>query len=148
MASRSSSCRTESVSFQGVRSHRKSWFRSRPLDDRRWVVVYIDRFGLGDQTMVGALGVDAQGNKMPPSVMQGSTENRTVRQRPLNNDPDTIGPYFGGQVCTGRVQQSDRELADAIGDLVTRPDTANSEVSEYVSEASLSIEAPNALSTD
>ena len=95
MASRSSSCRTESVSFQGVRSHRKSWFRSRLLDDRRWVVVYIDRFGLGDQTMVGALGVDAQGNKMPPSVMQGSTENRTVRQRPLNNDPDTIGPYFG-----------------------------------------------------
>lgn len=60
-------------------------FRSRPLDDRRWAVVYIDGFGFGDQTMVGALGVDETGNKVPLTVMQGTTENKTVVTRLLNN---------------------------------------------------------------
>lgn len=63
-------------------------FRSRPLDDRRWLVVYIDGFGFGDETLVGALGVDDQGNKVPLSVMHGSTENKAVCKRLLDNLED------------------------------------------------------------
>lgn len=90
VAERSSSTSHSAVSRRFVKATkaRLTEFRSRPLDDRRWVVVYIDGFGFGDQTMVGALGVDAQGNKMPLSVMQGTTENKTVCQRLLNNLTD------------------------------------------------------------
>lgn len=63
-------------------------FRSRPLGDRRWLVVYIDGFGFGDETLVGALGVDADGNKMPLSVIHGTTENKTVCKRLLDNLED------------------------------------------------------------
>ncbi|MGI8793620.1 MAG: IS256 family transposase [Acidimicrobiales bacterium] len=63
-------------------------FRSRPLDDRRWLVVYIDGFGFGDETLVGALGVDADGNKVPLSVMHGTTENKAVCGRLLDNLED------------------------------------------------------------
>lgn len=63
-------------------------FRSRPLDDRRWLVVYIDGFGFGDETLVGALGVDTDGNKMPLSVVHGTTENKAVCRRLLDNLED------------------------------------------------------------
>jgi transposase-like protein len=87
---RSSSTSHSAVSRRFIKATkaRLTQFRSRPLDDRRWVVIYIDGFGFGDQTMVGALGVDAQGNKMPLSVMQGTTENKTVCQCLLNNLTD------------------------------------------------------------
>jgi len=60
-------------------------FRSRPLGDRRWLVVYIDGFGLADEALVGALGVDAAGNKMPLSVTHGTTENKASCKRLLDN---------------------------------------------------------------
>jgi transposase-like protein len=60
-------------------------FRSRPLDDRRFVVMFIDGFDLAGETMVGALGVDDTGAKMPLSVVQGSTENKAVCTRLLNS---------------------------------------------------------------
>ncbi len=63
-------------------------FRSRPLGDRRWLVCYIDGFGFGDETMVGALGVDSEGNKMPLTVVHGTTENKTVCKRLLDGLED------------------------------------------------------------
>lgn len=60
-------------------------FRSRRLDDRRWLIVYIDGFGLADEAMVGALGVDSAGNKVPLSVAHGTTENKAVCRRLLDN---------------------------------------------------------------
>jgi transposase-like protein len=60
-------------------------FRSRPLGDRRWLVVYIDGFHLADEAMVGALGIDEEGNKMPLSVAHGTTENKAVCRRLLND---------------------------------------------------------------
>ena len=67
---------------------RLSEFRSRTLGDRRWLVVYIDGFGFGDETLVGALGIDADGNKMPLSVIHGTTENKAVCTRLLDNLAD------------------------------------------------------------
>ncbi len=60
-------------------------FRSRPLGDRHWLVIYIDGFGFGDETLVGAIGVDDQGNKMPLSVVHGTTENKAACKRLLDN---------------------------------------------------------------
>lgn len=60
-------------------------FRSRPLGDRRWLVCYIDGFDFAGETMVGALGVDTDGNKVPLSVTHGTTENKAVCTRLLGN---------------------------------------------------------------
>jgi transposase-like protein len=78
VAERSSSTSRSAVSRRFIKATKARLveFRSRPLDGRRWVVVYIDGFGFRDQTMVGALGVDPQGNKLPLTVVQDSTENK------------------------------------------------------------------------
>ena len=53
-------------------------FRARPLDDQRWLIVYVDGFDFAGHTMIGALGVTAAGVKIPLGVVEGSTENATV----------------------------------------------------------------------
>lgn len=63
-------------------------FRSRPLGDRHWLVIYIDGFGFGEETLVGALGIDEGGNKMPLSVIHGTTENKTVCKKLLDDLED------------------------------------------------------------
>ena len=53
-------------------------FRARPLDDQRWLIVYVDGFDFAGHTMIGALGVTAAGVKVPLGVVEGSTENASV----------------------------------------------------------------------
>ena len=53
----------------------------RRLDEQRWLIVYRDGFGMDDHLMVGALGVTADGTKIPLGVVEGSTENATVCTR-------------------------------------------------------------------
>ena len=60
-------------------------FRARSLDERRWLVVYIDGFNLADEALVGALGVDQSGTKVPLDVVHGTTENKAVCTKLLNN---------------------------------------------------------------
>jgi transposase-like protein len=64
--------------FIAATAERLAEFRSRPLDDERWLIVFIDGFDFADHTMVGALGVTADGTKVPLGVVEGSTENATV----------------------------------------------------------------------
>lgn len=64
--------------FVAATAERLAEFRSRPLDDRRWLIVFLDGFDFAGHTMVGALGVDAQGTKVPLGVVEGSTENAAV----------------------------------------------------------------------
>jgi putative transposase len=64
--------------FITATAERLAEFRSRPLDDQRWLVVFVDGFEFADHTMVGALGVTADGTKVPLGVVEGSTENATV----------------------------------------------------------------------
>jgi putative transposase len=64
--------------FIAATAERLAEFRSRPLDDRRWLICFIDGFDFAGHTMVGALGVTADGTKVPLGVVDGSTENATV----------------------------------------------------------------------
>ena len=45
------------------------------------LAVFIDGFHFGEHLLVGALGVDGEGNKVPLGVIEGSTENATVAVR-------------------------------------------------------------------
>ena len=64
--------------FVTATAERLAEFRSRPLNDQRWPIVFVDGFDFAGHTMVGALGVTADGTKVPLSVVEGSTENATV----------------------------------------------------------------------
>jgi transposase-like protein len=64
--------------FITATAERLAEFRSRPLDDQRWLICFIDGFDFAGHTMVGALGVTADGTKVPLGVVEGSTENAAV----------------------------------------------------------------------
>ena len=64
--------------FVAATAERLAAFRARPLDGERWLVCYIDGFDFAGHTMIGALGVTADGTKVPLGVVEGSTENATV----------------------------------------------------------------------
>ncbi len=95
-------------------------FRSRTLGDSRWLVVYVDGFGFGDETLVGALGIDDKGNKVPLTVIHGTTENKTVCMRVLDNLEErgfdvSQGVLFvvdGGKAISGAIRDKwgDRAL--------------------------------------
>jgi transposase-like protein len=64
--------------FTAATAERLAEFRSRPLDDQRWLICFIDGFDFAGHTMIGALGVTADGTKVPLGVVEGSTENKAV----------------------------------------------------------------------
>ena len=51
---------------------------SRRFDELRLLVIYIDGLIFGDYTMIGAVGVDSEGNKHVLGIREGATENSTV----------------------------------------------------------------------
>ena len=71
--------------FITASAERLAAFRSRPLDGERWLIVFVDGFDFAGRTMVGALGVTADGTKVPLSVVEGSTENATVVRGLISN---------------------------------------------------------------
>ena len=51
---------------------------NRRFDELKLLVIYIDGLIFGDYTMIGAVGVDVQGNKHVLGIREGATENSTV----------------------------------------------------------------------
>jgi transposase-like protein len=51
---------------------------SRRFDDVKLVILYIDGMMFGDHIMIGAVGVDIDGNKHVLAIREGATENATV----------------------------------------------------------------------
>jgi len=66
-------------------AERLAEFRARPLDGERWLIVFVDGFDFAGHTMVGALGVTADGRKVPLGVVEGSTENASVVRGLITN---------------------------------------------------------------
>lgn len=77
-ASSSTSRSAVSRRFVAATAERLAEFRARPLDDAKWLVIFVDGFDFAGHTMVGALGVTADGTKVPLGVVEGSTENASV----------------------------------------------------------------------
>jgi transposase-like protein len=51
---------------------------NRRFDELKLLVIYIDGLIFGDYTMIGAVGVDSEGNKHVLGIREGATENSTV----------------------------------------------------------------------
>jgi putative transposase len=98
--------------FITATAERLAEFRSRPLDDRRWLIVFVDGFDFAGHTMVGALGVTADGTKVPLGVVEGSTENASVvrgliaslRDRGLDASEGVLFVLDGGKALAKAVR--------------------------------------------
>ncbi len=77
-AATSTSQSSVSRRFITATAERLAEFRSRPLDDQRWLICFVDGFDFAGHMMTGALGVTADGTKVPLGVVEGSTENASV----------------------------------------------------------------------
>lgn len=105
--------------FITATAERLAEFRSRPLDDQRWLIVFIDGFDFAGHTMIGALGVTADGTKVPMGVVEGSTENATVvrhlitglRDRGLDASKGILFVLDGGKALNTAVTHVFGELA-------------------------------------
>jgi hypothetical protein len=84
----------------------------RPLDGQRWLVVFLDGFGMGEHLLVGALGVTADGTKVPLGVVEGTTENAAVctrlvtglRDRGLDAERGVLFVIDGGKALGAAVR--------------------------------------------
>jgi putative transposase len=84
----------------------------RPLGEQRWLVVFLDGFGMGEHLLVGALGVTADGTKVPLGVVEGTTENTAVctrlvtglRDRGLDADRGVLFVLDGGKALGAAVR--------------------------------------------
>ncbi len=98
--------------FVAATAERLGEFRGRPLDDRRWLILFIDGFDFAGHTMIGALGVTADGTKVPLGVVEGSTENATVvralitalRERGLDASQGILFVLDGGKALSKAVR--------------------------------------------
>ncbi|MGH8840999.1 MAG: IS256 family transposase [Jiangellaceae bacterium] len=103
--------------FVAATAERLAEFRARPLDDQRWLICFVDGFDFTGHTMVGALGVTADGTKVPLGVVEGSTENATVvrgliaglRDRGLDASEGILFVLDGGKALH-------RAVRDVFGD--------------------------------
>ena len=102
-----------SARFVAATRERLGDLRSRDLSGRRWLVVYADGFEFADQQMVGALGVTADGTKVPLGVVQGTTENKTVctallraaKERGLDASGGVLFVIDGGKGLAAAIRQ-------------------------------------------
>jgi transposase-like protein len=98
--------------FITATAERLAEFRSRRLDDQRWLICFIDGFDFAGHTMVGALGVTADGTKVPLGVVEGSTENKAVvrhlitglRDRGLDTSEGVLFVLDGGKALATAVR--------------------------------------------
>lgn len=111
---KSSSTSRSSVSrrFVAATAERLAEFRARPLDDAKWLVIFVDGFDFAGHTMVGALGVRADGTKAPLGVVEGSTENASVvrgliaglRDRGVDDSDGILFVLDGGKALRSAVK--------------------------------------------
>jgi putative transposase len=98
--------------FIAATAERLAEFRSRPLDDQRWLLCFVDGFDFAGHTMIGALGVTADGTKVPLGVVEGSTENASVvrhliaglRDRGLDAGEGVLFVLDGGKALSKAVR--------------------------------------------
>src|SRR5664279_3946093 len=82
--------------FVNTTAERLAAFRGADLSGQRWLICFLDGFDFAGHTMVGALGVTADGVKVPLGVVKGSTENATVVRRLVTDLRDRGVDAAGG----------------------------------------------------
>jgi putative transposase len=98
--------------FVAATAERLSELLGRRLDDRRYLALMLDGWNMGDHLLVGALGIDAQGRKVPLGVVEGTTENGAVvsalladlRDRGLDTSEGVLFVVDGGSAIGSAIR--------------------------------------------
>jgi putative transposase len=98
--------------FVTATAERLDQLLQRPLVGQRWLVVFLDGFGMGEHLLVGALGVTEDGIKVPLGVVEGTTENKAVctrlvtglRDRGLDGERGVLFVIDGGKALAAAVR--------------------------------------------
>ena len=98
--------------FLAATAERLAELLGRRLDDRRYLALMLDGFHLGDHLLVGALGIDAAGRKVPLGVVEGTTENSAVvnalladmRDRGLDTSTGVLFVVDGGSAIGAAIR--------------------------------------------
>jgi transposase-like protein len=98
--------------FVTATAERLDQLLNRPLGGQRWLVVFLDGFGMGEHLLVGALGVTEDGTKIPLGVVEGTTENKAVclqlvtglRDRGLDPERGVLFVLDGGKALAAAVR--------------------------------------------
>lgn len=101
-----------------TRAELEAW-QSRPLGELDIVALVLDAIGLGEHTLVVALGIDASGTKHPLGLREGTTENATLCRemladlvaRGVRADRAILVVIDGGKGLRSAVRQVFGELA-------------------------------------
>jgi hypothetical protein len=83
--------------FVTATKERLGEFRARPLDDQRWLICFVDGFDFEGHTMVGALGVTADGTKVPLGVVEAPP--RTRQSCAVSSPACATGAWTSVRVC-------------------------------------------------
>ena len=98
--------------FVTATSGRLAELLARPLGEQRFLVVHLDGFRMGEHLLVGALGVAADGTKVPLGVAEGTTENTAVvtglitdlRERGLDASGGMLFVIDGGKALRAAIR--------------------------------------------
>jgi putative transposase len=98
--------------FVAATAERLTALLGRPLGGHRWLIVFLDGFSMGEHLLVGALGVTADGTKVPLGVVEGTTENTAVctrlvaglRDRGLDAERGVLFVLDGGKALAAAVR--------------------------------------------
>jgi transposase-like protein len=98
--------------FVAATAERLTALLGRPLGGQRWLIVFLDGFSMGEHLLVGALGVTADGTKVPLGVVEGTTENTAVctrlvtglRDRGLDAERGVLFVLDGGKALAAAVR--------------------------------------------
>lgn len=98
--------------FLAATAERLDELLRRRLDDRRFLVIMLDGWHMGEHLLLGALGIDAEGHKVPLGVTEGTTENAVVvsslladlRDRGLDTSQGVLFVVDGGSAIGSAIR--------------------------------------------
>ena len=98
--------------FLAATAERLAELLGRRLDDRRYLVLMLDGWNMGEHLLVGALGIDSEGRKVPLGVTEGTTENAAVvsslladlRDRGLDTSEGVLFVVDGGSAIGSAIR--------------------------------------------
>jgi transposase-like protein len=98
--------------FLAATAQRLDELLRRRLDDRRFLVIMLDGWHMGEHLLLGALGIDAEGHKVPLGVTEGTTENAVVvsslladlRDRGLDTSQGVLFVVDGGSAIGSAIR--------------------------------------------
>lgn len=94
----------------------------RPLDEKDFLIIYIDGLLCGEHCVIGAVGVDSEGRKRVLGIREGATENgaacrdllQNLVERGLDPERERLFVIDGSKALRSAIQEPKCRCSDAV----------------------------------